>query len=84
MRLGYSPMGCRVPRLGLETSNPCARALDSAISTRLDSTGLGLNWQESQRLILGVVGKARRWVLWTRQLGNKWIKSLVEARKRKE
>jgi hypothetical protein len=38
VRLGYSPIRCCVPGLGLETSNPCARALDSAISTRLDST----------------------------------------------
>lgn len=40
MRLGYSPIQCCVPGLGLETSNPCARALDNAISTRLDSTRL--------------------------------------------
>lgn len=63
MALSYSPIGCCVPGLGLETSNPWARALDSAISTRLDSTRLdpdragGWNGRRADQLISGVVGK---------------------------
>lgn len=63
VRLGYSPIHCCVPGLGLETSNPCARALDNAISTRLDSTRLdstrpewGAELEEGRKLISGVVG----------------------------
>lgn len=63
MALGYSPIGCCVPGLGLETSDPLARALNSAISTRLDSTRLepdragGWNDRRADQLISGAVGK---------------------------
>lgn len=68
MRLGYSPIGCCVPGLGLETSNPWARALDSAISTRLDSTRLDpaelrAGMAGGPTADIGRGGEERRWVL---------------------
>lgn len=73
MRLGYSPIGCRVPGLWLETSNPWARALDSAISTRLDSTRLdltelGAEMTRGPTADIRCGGEERRWMLRTRQL----------------
>lgn len=74
MRLVYSPIGCCAPDLGLETSNPCARALDSAISTRLDSTRINPTELRAgapggPTADIGYGGEERRWLLRTRQLG---------------
>lgn len=68
VRLGYSPIGCCVPGLGLETSNPWARALNSAISTRLDSTRLDpaelrAGMAGGPTADIGCSGEERRWVL---------------------
>lgn len=58
MELRYSPIRRCVPRLGLETSDPRARGLDSAISTRLDSSrpgqARGLDDRKGRQLISGV------------------------------
>lgn len=88
MPLGYSPIGCCVPGVGLETSNPRARALwtlrSRLGSTRLDSTrpGWGAEMTGGPTPDIGRGGEERRWGVADTAVGVVGrANSLVEARK---